>query len=62
MNKQMLTWVIQIKKQQSNVIWKPLRLILEVQIKFKIRERQVRLVIEHKESETQTKSKNYPLQ
>lgn len=62
MNKQMLTWVIQIKKQQSNVIWKPLRLILEVQIKFKIREIQVRLVIEHKESETQTKSKNYPLQ
>lgn len=62
MNKQMLTWVIQIKKQQYNVIWKPLRLILEVQIKFKIRERQVRLVIEHKESETQTKSKNYTLQ
>lgn len=53
---------MQIKKQQYNVIWKPLRLILEVQKKFKIRERQVRLVIEHKESETQTKSKNYPLQ
>lgn len=56
---------LKAKRKKINVIWKPLRLVLGVKTNKIYNQSntriQVRLVTEHKESETQTKNENYSL-